>query len=167
VFRSLVSACLVLDVRLPGLDGPALQQQLMREGRVEQIVFITGHGDLPMGISAMKRGAGNFLPKPFMDEELLSAIAQALARSGEYWKQRGEVAESRERFAKLTPRELEVLRLVIAGMLNKQIAGELGVAIRTIKIKRRRVMQKMGVISVAELVVRAQKEGVRPAPGGP
>jgi FixJ family two-component response regulator len=160
-------ACLVLDVRLPGLDGPALQQQLIQEGRAEQIVFITGHGDLPMGVSAMKRGAVDFLPKPFMDEELLSAIAQALARSDEYWKRRGEVAESRARLAKLTPREFEVMRLVIAGLLNKQIAGELGVAVRTIKTHRQRVMQKMGVLSVAELVVWAQKAGVTPEAGRP
>jgi FixJ family two-component response regulator len=160
-------ACLVLDVRLPGLDGPALQRQLTEEGRVEQIVFITGHADIPTGISAMKRGAVDFLPKPFSDDELLSAVAQALARSAEHWKQRGEVAESRARLAKLTARELEVLRLVIAGLLNKQIAAELGVAVRTIKTHRSRVMQKMGVVSVADLVRRAQKAGVAPAPLGP
>jgi FixJ family two-component response regulator len=160
-------ACLVLDVRLPGLDGLALQRQLMEEGRIEQIVFITGHGDIPMGIRAMKRGAVDFLPKPFTDDELLSAVAQALTRSAEHWKQRGEVAESRARLAKLTPREFEVLRLVIAGLLNKEIAAELGVAVRTIKTHRSRVMQKMGVTSVAELVRRAQKAGVAPAPGSP
>jgi FixJ family two-component response regulator len=147
-------------VQLPGLDGLALQRQLTQEGRVEQIVFITGHGNIPMAISAMKRGAIDFLPKPFTDEELLSAVALALARSAEYWKQRGELAESRARLAKLTPREFEVMRLVIAGLLNKQIAAELGVAVRTIKTHRSRVMEKMGVISVAELVIRAQKAGV-------
>jgi FixJ family two-component response regulator len=160
-------ACLVLDVRLPGLDGLALQRQLMEEGRIEQIVFITGHGDIPMGIRAMKRGAVDFLPKPFTDDELLSAVAQALTRSAEHWKQRGEVAESRARLAELTPREFEVLRLVIAGLLNKEIAAELGVTVRTIKTHRSRVMQKMGVTSVAELVRRAQKAGVSPAPHGP
>jgi FixJ family two-component response regulator len=153
-------ACLVLDVRLPGLDGTALQRQLTQEGRVEQIVFITGHGNIPMGISAMKRGAIDFLPKPFTDEELLSAVALALARSAEYWKQRGELAESRARVAKLTPREFEVMRLVIAGLLNKQIAAELGVAVRTIKTHRSRVMEKN-----AELVIRAQKAGVAAALG--
>ena len=150
-------ACLVLDVRLPGLDGLALQRQLTEEGRTEQIVFITGHGDIPMGIGAMKRGAIDFLPKPFNDDELLSAVAKALTRSA-------EVAESRARLAKLTPREFEVFRLVIAGLLNKEIGAELGVALRTIKTHRARVMQKMGVVSVAELVGLAQKAGIAPAP---
>jgi FixJ family two-component response regulator len=159
--------CLVLDVQLPGLDGIALQQQLAQEGRIEQIVFITGHGDIPMGIGAMKRGAVDFLPKPFSDEDLLSAVAKALARSAENQRQRGEVVESRVRLAKLTPREFEVLRLVIAGLLNKQIAAELGIKLRTIKTHRARVMQKMGVVSVAELVRLAQKASVVPAANGP
>ena len=156
-------ACLVLDVQLPDLDGLALQRQLMEEGRMEQIVFITGHGDLPMGIGAMKRGAVDFLSKPFRDDELLAAVAQALARSADYCRQRVEVVESRARLAKLTPREFEVLRLVIAGRLNKEIGAELGVTIRTIKTHRARVMQKIAVISVAELVRLAQKAGVAPA----
>jgi FixJ family two-component response regulator len=160
-------ACLVLDVRLPGLDGLNLQRQLMEESRTERIVFITGHGDIPMGIGAMKRGAVDFLPKPFRDDELLSAVAQALARSAADWQQRGEVAESRARLAKLTPREFEVFRLVIAGLLNKEIGAELGITLRTIKTHRGRVMQKMGVVSVAELVGLAQKAGVAPAPHGP
>jgi FixJ family two-component response regulator len=160
-------ACLVLDVQLPGLDGLALQRQLTEEGRMEQIVFITGHGDIPMGIGAMKRGAVDFLSKPFRDDELLSAVAQALARSAKDCQQRGEAVESRARLAKLTPREFEVFRLVLAGLLNKQIGAELGVTLRTIKTHRARVMQKMGVISVAELVRLAQKAGVAPAPHGP
>ena len=161
-------ACLVLDVQLPGLDGLALQRQLTEEGRMEQIVFITGHGDIPMGIGAMKRGAADFLPKPFRDDQLLSAVAQALARSAENWQQRGEVAESLARLAKLTPREFEVFRLVIAGLLNKEIGAELGITLRTIKTHRARVMQKMGVVfSVAELVRLAQKAGVTPTPHGP
>jgi FixJ family two-component response regulator len=155
--------CLVLDVQLPGLDGLALQRQLTEEGRMEQIVFITGHGDIPMGISVMKRGAVDFLPKPFRDDQLLSAVAQALALSAEECRQRGEVVESRARLAKLTPREFEVFRLVIAGLLNKEIGAELGVSLRTIKTHRARVMQKIGVISVAELVRLAQKAGVAPA----
>jgi FixJ family two-component response regulator len=156
-------ACLVLDVQLPDLDGLALQRQLLEEGRMEQIVFITGHGDLPMGIDAMKRGAVDFLSKPFRDDELLAAVSQALARSADYCRQRVEVVESRARLAKLTPREFEVFRLVIAGRLNKEIGAELGVTIRTIKTHRARVMQKIAVISVAELVRLAQKAGVAPA----
>jgi FixJ family two-component response regulator len=160
-------ACLVLDVQLPGLDGLALQRQLTEEGRPEQIVFITGHGNIPMGIGAMKRGAIDFLPKPFRDDDLLSAVAQALTRSAQDWQQRGEVAESRARLAKLTPREFEVLRLVIAGLLNKEIAAELGITLRTTKVHRSRVMQKMNVISVAELVRLAQKAGITPLPHSP
>jgi FixJ family two-component response regulator len=156
-------ACLVLDVRLPGLDGLALQQQLTEEGRMEQIVFISGHGDIPMGIGAMKRGAVDFLPKPFRDDELLFAVARALARSAEDCQKRFEVVESRARLAKLTPREFEVFRLVIAGRLNKEIGAELGIALRTIKTHRARVMQKIAVVSVAELVRLAQKAGVAPA----
>jgi FixJ family two-component response regulator len=159
-------ACLVLDVQLPGLDGLALQRQLTEEGRMEQIVFITGHGDIPMGIGAMKRGAVDFLPKPFRDDQLLSAVGQALARSAEECQQRGEVVESRARLTKLTPREFEVFRLVIAGLLNKEIGAELGISLRTIKTHRARVMEKMGVVSVAELVRLAQKAGVAPAQHG-
>ena len=156
-------ACLVLDVQLPGLNGLALQRQLTEEGRLERIVFITGYGDLPMGIRAMKGGAVDFLPKPFGDDELLSAVAKALACSAEEHQQYGEVAESRVRLAKLTPREFEVFRLVIGGLLNKEIATELGIALRTTKTHRARVMQKMGVASVAELVRLAQKAGIAPA----
>jgi two-component system, LuxR family, response regulator FixJ len=159
-------ACLVLDVRMPGLDGLALQRQLVERGRMEQIVFITGHGDIPMGIQAMKRGAIDFLPKPFEDEALLNAVGQALARSAENWQKRDEVAQIRARIATLTPREFEVFRLVIAGLLNKQIAAELRAALRTIKTHRGRVMHKMGVESVAELVRLAQKAGVSPASSG-
>ena len=156
-------ACLVLDVRLPGLDGLALQRQLLEGGRTEQIVFITGYGDIPMGIQAMKRGAIDFLPKPFDDEALLKAVEQALARSAEHWQKRDEMAQIRARIATLTPREFEVFRLVIAGLLNKQISAELGAALRTIKTHRGRVMHKMGVASVAELVHLAQKAGITPA----
>ena len=160
-------ACLVLDVRLPGLDGLALQRQLLEGGRTEQIVFITGFGDIPMGIQAMKRGAIDFLPKPFDDGALLSAVQQALVRSAESWQKREEMAQIRARIATLTRREFEVFRLVIAGLLNKQIAAELGAALRTIKTHRGRVMHKMGVASVAELVRLAQTAGVVPARVGP
>jgi len=160
-------ACLVLDVRMPGLDGLTLQQRLTEEGRGEQIVFITGHGDIPMGIRAMKNGAVDFLPKPFADAALLAAVAQALARSAaaqQAWVDRAEV---RARIALLTPREFEVFRYVVAGLLNKQIADELGAALRTIKRHRGCVMQKLGVVSVAELTRLAQQAGVQPAAIGP
>ena len=160
-------ACLVLDVRLPGLDGMALQRQLAERGRMEQIVFITGHGNIPMGIQAMKRGAVDFLPKPFEDQALLDAVGQALARSTENLRRRDEVAQIRARISTLTPREFEVFRLVIGGLLNKQIAAELGAALRTIKTHRGRVMHKLGVESVAELVRLAQRAGVTPTPPGP
>jgi FixJ family two-component response regulator len=160
-------ACLVLDVQLPGLDGLTLQRQLAEEGRTEQIVFITGHGDIPMGVGVMKRGAVDFLSKPFRDDELLAAVEQALARSAEEFRQRTEVSVSRTRLATLTPREFEVFRLVIAGRLNKEIGAELGVTLRTIKTHRARVMQKMDVLSVAELVRAAQKLGVAPKPQDP
>jgi FixJ family two-component response regulator len=155
--------CLLLDVQLPGLDGLGLQRKLTEEDRTEQIIFITGHGDIPMGIGAMKGGAVDFLPKPFKDTELLTAVALALARSADVCRQRRAVLESRELLAKLSPREFEVFRLVIAGLLNKQIGAELGVSLRTTKAHRARVMQKTGVASVAELVRVAQKAGVAPA----
>jgi FixJ family two-component response regulator len=160
-------ACLVLDVRLPGLDGLALQRQLTERGRREQIVFITGYGDIPMGIQAMKRGAVDFLPKPFEDQALLNAVAQALRRSADSLREREELAQIRARIATLTPREVEVFRLVISGLLNKQIASELGAALRTIKTHRGRVMHKLGVQSVADLVRLAQKVGVSPDVTGP
>jgi FixJ family two-component response regulator len=160
-------ACLVLDVRLPGLDGFALQRELAERGRMEEIVFITGYGDIPMGIRAMKRGAVDFLPKPFDDHALLNAVAQAIARSAEHWQNREEVTQIRTRIAMLTPREFEVFRLVIAGLLNKQIAAELGAALRTIKTHRGRVMHKLGVQSVADLVRLAQKAEISPDLPGP
>jgi FixJ family two-component response regulator len=160
-------ACIILDVTLPDLDGLALQQQLAERACGEQIVFITGHGNIPMGIQAMKRGAVDFLPKPFEDEALLGAVAQALTRSAAARDQRDEFAKVRALIATLTPREFEVFRLVITGLLNKQIAAELSAAVRTIKRHRACVMQKLGVDSVAELVRIAQAAGVRPATVGP
>jgi FixJ family two-component response regulator len=160
-------ACLVLDVRLPGLDGLELQRRLAERGTLEQIVFITGYGDIPMGIRVMKRGAVDFLPKPFSDETLLDAVAQAVERSADKWRKHDEVRQIRARIARLTPREFEVFRLVIAGLLNKQIAAELGAALRTIKTHRGRLMRKLGVESVAELVRLAQKAGVAPASHSP
>ena len=156
-------SCLVLDVCLPGLDGLGLQRKLTERGRGEQIVFITGHGDIPMGVQAMKRGAVDFLPKPFGDEQLLEAVGRALARSFEVVRARSEMEEIRTRLSALTPREFAVFRLMIAGLLNKQIGAELGLALTTVKIHRGRVFQKLGVLSVAELTRFAQKAGVDPA----
>ena len=152
-------ACLVLEAQLPGFDGLALQRRLAEEGRMERIVFTTRHDDMRMGIEAMKRGAVDFLLKPFRDDELLCAVAQALARSA-------EVVESRVRLAKLTPREFEVFRWLIAGLISKEIGAEMGVTLRTIKEHRVRVMQKTGVVSVVELVRLALNAGVAPAQPG-
>lgn len=153
-------SCLVLDVRMPGLDGLELQQTLA--GRETQIVFITGHGDVPMCAQALKAGAVDFLTKPVDDEVLFAAVTRALARSTEIRKAKAERASTRAKLDQLTPREFEVLQRVIAGWLNKQIAAELGAAEKTVKIHRGRVMEKMGVASVAELVRIAQVAGVTP-----
>jgi len=152
--------CLVLDVRMPGFDGLELQQALA--DREAQIVFLTGHGDVPMCADAMKAGAVDFLTKPVNDEDLLASVARALARSVEVRQASAERAAARARLDALTPREFEVLQRVIAGLLNKQIADELGAAEKTIKIHRGRVMEKMGVDSVARLVRVAQTAGVAP-----
>jgi len=153
-------SCLVLDVKIPDLDGLKLQEALA--GREEQIVFITGHGDVPMCAKAMKSGAVDFLTKPVDDKELLAAVHRALARSAKVRHLAFGRASSRKLLGTLTPREFEVLQRVIAGMLNKQIAVELGAAEKTIKVHRGRVMEKMGVASVAELVRLAQIAGVPP-----
>ncbi len=153
--------CVVLDVQMPGLDGLELQQAL--GSREVQIVFLTGHGDVPTCAGAMKAGAVDFLTKPVEDEELLGAVTRALERSSEIRKVRAERAAVRGRLDALTPREFEVMQHVIAGFLNKQIADELGTAEKTIKIHRGRVMEKMGVHSVAELVRVAQAAGIAPA----
>lgn len=153
--------CLVLDVRMPGLDGLELQQALAN--REAQIVFLTGHGDVPMCADAMKAGAVDFLIKPVDDEELLAAVAHALARSAGNRKTAVERTAARALLDKLTPREFEVMQRVVAGLLNKQIADELGAAEKTVKIHRGRVMEKMGVTSVPDLVRVAQTAGVGPA----
>ena len=154
-------SCLVLDVRIPGLNGLELQEALA--GREQQIVFITGHGDVPMCAKAMKSGAVDFLTKPVDDTELLAAVRRALSHSARARLLAAGRASSRKRIDTLTPREFEVLQRVIAGMLNKQIAVELGAAEKTIKVHRGRVMEKMGVVSVAELVRLAQIAGIAPA----
>ena len=155
--------CLVLDVRMPGLNGLGLQEALETRGACEQIVFITGHGDVPTATRAMKKGAVDFLTKPFDGEELIQAVKRALKRSEERLRNRGERLKARSRVEKLTPREFEVLRFVVMGLLNKQIAAELHTAEKTVKVHRGRVMQKLGVTSVADLVRISQWAGVSPA----
>ena len=153
--------CLVLDVQMPDLDGLQLQQALAREDRSLPIVFITGHGDIPMSVRAMKAGATDFLSKPFGEEDLLDAIDRALRRAGEESGERAAAQEAKSRLSSLTPREHEVLLHVLAGELNKQIAGALGTSEKTIKVHRGRVMQKMRVRSVADLVRLCEKAGIR------
>ncbi len=153
-------ACLIVDVRMPGLNGMELQETLMQRRREEQLVFITGHGDISMCSQAMKAGAVDFLPKPFADDQLLECVARALSRSTEQRQRTGEKNEARRLLDSLTPREFEVMQLVVAGMLNKQIAAELAIAEKTVKVHRGRVMQKLGITSVAELVRVVEKAGV-------
>ena len=156
-------ACLVLDVRLPGLSGLDLQHELAAADCTLPIIFITGHGDIPMSVEAMKTGAVEFLTKPFRDQALLDAIHKAIQQDIANRKHRGQIAEQRARYNLLTKREREVLGLVVTGLLNKEIAGKLGTTEFTIKIQRRRVMQKMAVGSLAELVRTAEKLGI-PSP---
>jgi FixJ family two-component response regulator len=160
--RSEDIACLVLDVRMPGLSGMDLQRELQSAKAILPIIFITGHGDIPMGVKAMKEGAVDFLPKPVKDEVLLKGIEQALARCARERAARDEVDEIRQRLDSLTPREYEVLRLVVTGMLNKQIAYQLGTVEKTVKVHRARVMEKMEVQSLAALVRIAEKIGIPP-----
>jgi FixJ family two-component response regulator len=154
------SACLVLDVRMPGLSGLDLQGELQKKNAILPIIFITGHGDIPMSVKAMKAGAVDFLPKPVKDVDLLRAIEQALTRAGRELAQSAELAAIQRRLEDLTPREREVMGLVVTGMLNKQIAYELGTVEKTIKVHRARVMDKMAVNSLAELVRVAERAGI-------
>ena len=155
--------CLVLDVRMPGLNGLGLQEALETRGACEQIVFITGHGDVPTATRAMKCGAVDFLIKPFDDAELIEAVQHALERGREQLRKRRGRREARGLIDKLTPREFDVFRFVILGLLNKQIAAELNTAEKTIKVHRGRVMQKLRVTSVPDLVRISQRAGVAPA----
>jgi FixJ family two-component response regulator len=145
-------ACVIVDVRMPGINGMDLQNVLIQRRREEQLVFITGHGDISMCAQAMKAGAVDFLPKPFRATELLQCVERALARSADQRQRGADKAEARRCLDSLTPREFEVMQLVVTGMLNKQIASELGTAEKTIKVHRGRVMKKLGIVSVAELV---------------
>src|ERR1700729_1263200 len=156
-------SCLVLDVRLPGVSGLDFQRELVDAGFRIPIIFITGHGDIPMSVKAMKAGAVEFLTKPFRDQDLLDAIHTGLERDRARRQRDSEVAALRERFEWLTPREREVLPLVVSGLPNKQIAGEIGTSETTVKVHRSQLMRKMGASSLPELVRMAERLGM-PAP---
>jgi len=158
--------CLVLDIMMPGLSGLDLQRELSEAGLYMPIIFITGHGDIPMSVQAMKAGAVSFLTKPLRNQELLDAIQEATSLDQATRDQRQELSILQQQYNLLTPREREVFALVVAGLLNKQIARELSISERTVKAHRKQVMHKMGINSLAALVRMADKLGVTP-PNGP
>jgi len=160
--RALVPSCLILDVSLPGLNGLELQKLVAVERPDMPIIFITGYGDVPMTVQAMKAGAVEFLTKPFSDEVLLSAIRAAVERSRAALSQEAEMRVLRDRYASLSPRERQVMELVVSGLLNKQVGGEFGISEITVKAHRGKVMQKMKADSLADLVKVAAR--LRPAP---
>ncbi len=159
-YRPDAVGCLILDLAMPALDGLRLQQQLIERGGLLPIIFLTGHGDIPTSVRAMKQGAADFLTKPAADEELLAAVRQAIRRCGIVQRERRELADIQQRLATLTPREREVLGHVLAGKLNKQIAASLGTVEKTVKVHRARIMQKMHAPTVAALVRLADRAGV-------
>jgi FixJ family two-component response regulator len=153
-------SCVVVDVKMPGLSGIDLQNTLIQRRREEQLVFITGHGDVPTCARAMKAGAVDFLRKPFKPKELLNCVEHALARSAEQRQHATERGHARALLDRLTPREFEVMQLLATGMLNKQVGGELGMAEKTVKCHRGRVMQKLGITSAVQLVYVMEKAKV-------
>jgi FixJ family two-component response regulator len=155
-----VASCLVLDIRLPGISGLDFQRELAKAKNEIPTIFITGHGDIPMTVRAMKAGAVEFLTKPFRDQDLLDAIQVALERDRARRKRQAETAMLRERLESLTPREREVLPLVVSGLLNKQVAAEIGTTEATVKVHRSQLMRKMGADSLPELVRMAEKIGI-------
>ena len=155
-----VLSCLILDIRIPNINGFALQEIMAQRGIIIPIVFITGHGDIPMSVKAMKAGAIDFLSKPFTGKELLNAITLALLRSKVLNKKQAEIAKIKQRMDTLSPRELEVFHFVAQGMMNKNIASKRGISLQTIKVHRGRVMQKMQAKTVTELIGFAQKAGI-------
>ena len=163
--RSRVPSCLVLDVSLPGLNGLELQKRVANERTDMPIIFITGHGDVPITVQAMKAGAVEFLTKPFSDEVLLRAIRQALERSRAALATEAEIKSLRDRYASLTGRERQVMALVVSGLLNKQVGGELGISEITVKAHRGKVMQKMKAGSLPDLVRMATRLHLTPQPG--
>jgi len=154
-------ACLVLDVRLPGMSGLDLQRQLTERDTAVPVIIITGHGDIPMTVRAMRAGAVEVLPKPFRDQDLLDAVQQALDRSRVLRQEQAAMADLQAQFDSLTPRERQVMERVVAGLLNKQIAYDLGITEVTVKIHRGQVMQKMRAASVTDLVRMADHLGIR------
>ena len=153
-------ACVVVDVRMPGINGMDLQETLIQHGREEQLIFVTGHGEISMCAQAMKAGAVDFLSKPFRADELLQCVERALTRSDEQRRRSAEQDKARRLVDLLTPREFAVMQLVVTGMLNKQIAAELGTAEKTVKVHRGRMMEKLQVSSVAELVRLVERVGI-------
>lgn len=156
------SSCLILDVRMPGLSGLELQEKLAAAGKIMPIIFITGHGTIPMSVKAIKSGAFDFLQKPFNPQDLLDAIQKAIQRGKQLREKQDEIGRIQRRVHLLTPREREVFGLVITGKLNKEIAYELGICEKTVKVHRARVMEKMQAGSFADLVRFAEKLGPSP-----
>ena len=157
-----VPSCLVLDVRLPGLSGLDFQAELMKANVRIPIVFISGHGDIPMTVRAMKAGAVDFLAKPFRDQDLLDAVTAAIQRDEKRREQENRLADLKAHFSSLTAREREIMALVASGLMSKQIAGQIGLSEITVKVHRSHIMKKMGARSVADLVRMAEALGVKP-----